>query len=84
MWFGKRQAALKREYTDWYPWITPGAWYRVRKLMTLVQRQQDRTEPHWELPPRILSDEHFRFRGGNPIRRPHQRRLTDLIFGMHV
>lgn len=70
---------LKPAYREWYPWLVPGKWYRVQWLMELIQRQQDRVGPHWQLPPRILDDHHFVFRGGSLFRR--RQRLTDLIFG---
>ena len=79
MWRWKRQALLKPEYQDWYPWVTPGVWYRVRWLMELILRQQRRVEPHWQLPSRVLSDDHFVFRGGSLLRREGRRRLSDLI-----
>ena len=75
----KRQAFLKPEYRDWYPWITPGVWYRVRRLMALVRRQQARLGPRWQLPSRVLSDDHFVFRGGSLLRRARERRLSDLM-----
>ena len=72
---------LRPEYQEWYPWVVPGKWYRVGSLLELIQRQQDRGEPRWELPPRVLDDAHFRFRGGAMFRTRARRRLTDLIFG---
>ena len=73
---------LKPEYQEWYPTVMPGKWYRVKWLMELIQRQQDRLGPHWELPPRVLDDAHFSFRGGRRfLRGRQQQRLTDLILG---
>ena len=72
---------LKPEYQEWYPLVLPGKWYRVKWLMELIQRQQERIGPHWQLPPRVLDDAHFVFRGGARFLRGSRQRLTDLIFG---
>ena len=63
-----RQALLKPEYQDWYPWVRPGLWYRARWLTELVLRQRQSIEPRWEAERRVPSDRHFTFRGGETER----------------
>jgi hypothetical protein len=64
MWFRAREAVLRPEYRDWYPWLIPGVGYRASWLARIVQSQRRDAEPHWELEPRVPSDRHFVFRGG--------------------
>jgi hypothetical protein len=64
MWFRAREAVLRPEYRDWYPWLIPGVGYRASWLARVVQSQRRDAEPHWELEPRVPSDRHFVFRGG--------------------
>jgi hypothetical protein len=63
-----RQAVLKSEYQDWYPWVKPGLWYRAGWLTELVLRQRQSIEPRWEAEFRVPSDRHFTFRGGEKRR----------------
>jgi hypothetical protein len=65
---------LKPEYGDWYPWLTPGVWYRAVWLRELVVRQRQAVEPRWEAESRVPNDVHFTFRGGRS--RPDGPRLT--------
>jgi hypothetical protein len=68
MWTLTRQAMLRAEYRDWYPWLTPGAWYRAGWLAEIVRRQREAVGPRWAPEPRIPCDEHFVFRGGPRMR----------------
>ena len=77
MWFRAREALLKPEYRDWYPWIIPGVGYRASWLARIVQHQRRQAEPRWELELRVPSDRHFVFRGG--WRWPRFRRDTRRI-----
>jgi hypothetical protein len=73
MWFRAREAILKPEYREWYPWVIPGVGYRASWLATIVRRQRRDAEPHWEPEPRIPNDQHFAFRGGWRWPRMHRR-----------
>ena len=55
---------LRPEYGDWYPWLTPGVWYRAVWLREVVVRQRQAVEPRWEAGSRVPDDAHFVFRGG--------------------
>ena len=74
-----RQALLKPEYQDWYPWVKPGLWYRARWLTELVLRQRQSIDPRWEAEFRVPSDRHFTFRGGREERPAGARsRYSDI------
>lgn len=64
MRFRAREALLKWEYRDWYPWVSPGVSYRASWLARIVRQQRLTAEPRWELEPRVPSERHFVFRGG--------------------
>jgi hypothetical protein len=78
MWKRTRQALLRPEYQDWYPWVTPGVWYRAAWLTEIVLRQRQTSEPRWEAEARIPNDKHFVFRGGRTSpARAHRTRWAD-------
>ncbi len=58
-----RQAQLREEYTTWYRTISPGRWQLAQTVRRIVLRQLRYGAPCWQPDPRILSDEHFEFRG---------------------
>lgn len=78
MWFRAREAVLRPEYRDWYPWLIPGVGYRASWLAAIVRRQRRDAEPRWELEARVPNDRHFVFRGGWPWPWRRHRRSVDL------
>ena len=65
-----REAKLRPEYAELYPAIEPGVWMRASDIgrQLLLWHLTAASVPDAE---RVMSDEHFEFRGG------HQRTLTD-------
>ena len=74
-----RQVLLRPEYHLWYPGIRPNTWLSAEFVAHAVREQLQHGEPRWEVGARILSDQHFRFRGGRQdqshlMRRRHGER----------
>ena len=63
-----REAFLLPEYAPWYPRIRAGVWLSAEMVAHAVGSQLSHGEPRWVAGPRILSDHHFRFRGGSQAR----------------
>jgi hypothetical protein len=61
-----REARLKPEFASLYPWMRPDIWYVAASVMSAA-RDCTPEPPDTQ---RLLSEEHFEFRGGN-------RRLLD-------
>lgn len=60
----EREVCLKTEYASWYPAIPAGEWIGAYTAQYLVGFQLKYGEPRWESRGRLLSPEHFLFRGG--------------------
>ncbi|MGI9040454.1 MAG: hypothetical protein ACR2HK_04995 [Gemmatimonadales bacterium] len=77
-----RQARLKPEYADLYPWLTAGIWEVAanvaEKRLLLLTRQPPPPAPAGRRP---LPDEHFEFRGGFPRRVARHGEQTSPRFG---
>lgn len=60
-----REARLRQEYGKLYPGLTPGTWLPAREvaehIVDIVRRERGRLGLHG----RLISDEHFDFRGGD-------------------
>jgi hypothetical protein len=57
-----REARLRPQHADRYPGIEPGVWFNAA---TLVEHLDRRLARDGGVPgPRLLSSEHFEFRGG--------------------
>lgn len=65
----EREVCLRPEYAPWYPAMPSGQWVSARAAQSLVGFQLRYGEPKWECSGRLLSPEHFRFRGGERGRR---------------
>ena len=61
-----REARLRPEWAKNYPGIDSGVWHVAAQLVPLVLRHRMQGQSTWELTRRILTDEHFEFRGGRP------------------
>jgi hypothetical protein len=63
----EREARLRLEYASLYPTITPGVWQPAARvaehLLLYLLRHPALLE---RLPERLLNDQHFEFRGGDP------------------
>ena len=59
-----REARLRPEYADRYPGLEPGVWFTAATLAEHIDRRLAREEMDRDLGPRVLSPEHFEFRGG--------------------
>ncbi|HEY8259478.1 MAG TPA: hypothetical protein VIG08_17600 [Gemmatimonadales bacterium] len=70
-----REAWLLPEFRDSYPTIPHGTWIEARLARRLVSVQLMYGDPVFTPPPRVLSERHFDFRGGDsPERTPFQER----------
>ena len=71
-----REARLMTEYVELYPGLAPGVWLPAAEvaehIVAVVRREGGRLGLHG----RVMSDEHFEFRGGrtSPARDRHERR----------
>jgi hypothetical protein len=73
-----REGLLKTEYSDWYPTLVAGFWYRADWLTETVLQQLRLGEPRWQPEDRVPCDQHFVFRGGrSDLRRGARSRRTD-------
>jgi hypothetical protein len=74
----EREGRLKPEYREWYPALEPEVWYPAAWLSRAVLAQLSEGEPRWHPEPRVPSDTHFSFRGGDETPRSALRtRRTD-------
>lgn len=55
-----REARLLPDFADQYPGIDPGVWFTAATLAEHLDRRRGENDPA----PRVLSPEHFEFRGG--------------------
>ena len=78
-----REAQLKREYADWYPGVEAGVWLAAEWVAGQVLEQLRNGEPRWAPSTRVLSDDHFAFRGGTADRPsgPRTRVSDEVSFG---
>ena len=66
-----RQARLRAEYAPLYPGLEPGIWVDAGDLAEQMLTQHLlRPSPGFMLTSRMLPEEHFDFRGGEPAGRP--------------
>jgi hypothetical protein len=63
-----RQARLRASVSAWYSRITPGQWHHALWVREMALANLRKGEPQWEEKNghRVLSDNHFEFRGGHP------------------
>ena len=78
---GRREARLRPEYASWYPNISVSAWMPASTASRVVRRQLLEGEPpwapRWQPGPRILDEQHFKFRGGTQRRSDRRSRVGD-------
>jgi len=60
-----REALLQAEYQPWYPCLRANSWLPADLVAQVVRTQLNRGAPRWSPGARVLSDDHFRFRGGD-------------------
>jgi hypothetical protein len=61
---GVREARLRPEHAGLYPGIEPGVWFTAATLAEHLDRRCARGEGNGGTGPRVLSPDHFEFRGG--------------------
>ena len=64
-----REVRLKPEFAEQYKWMRAGAWYLAATVASARLHEDPPPPRHL----RLLSDEHFEFRGGTESRSPEQR-----------
>jgi hypothetical protein len=75
-----REARLRPEFAALYPGLEPGAWQDATVLADRVLSEHLlRPSPGYMLSDRVLTKEHFEFRGGDSRARPRiaRTRRTD-------
>jgi hypothetical protein len=75
-----RQARLRLEYASLYPGLEPGVWVDAGDLAEqMLTEHLLRPSPGFMLSGRMLPEDHFDFRGGEPAGRPRisRTRRTD-------
>ena len=66
-----RQARLRAEYSSLYPGFEAGVWVDANELAEqLLTQHLLRPSPGFMLSSRLLPEDHFDFRGGEPAGRP--------------
>jgi hypothetical protein len=66
-----RLARVRQEYASLYPGLEPGVWQDADDLAErLLTEHLVRPSPGFMLSARVLPEEHFEFRGGEPAGRP--------------
>ncbi len=60
---GVREARLLPDFAERYPGIEPNVWFTAATLAEHLDRRRTKNGDT-EGPPRVLSPEHFEFRGG--------------------
>ena len=64
---------LRPMYRDWYPGLRSDQWFPAKAVADYVLAQRESGEWRLELGARVLSSEHFLFRGGSPRAEPMAR-----------
>lgn len=62
-----REARLRSEFADRYPGVEPDVWYTAATLAEHLSRRMGQGgDAESSTGPRVLPQEHFEFRGGEP------------------
>lgn len=61
-----REACLKPQFAELYPTVVPNVWLPAAEVARRVFLYVVQAGLTAHLPERVLSDEHFEFRGGRP------------------
>lgn len=61
-----REARLRPEYAGLYPGLEAGVWYAAATIVEYLVGQAAMLHAPDEPPRRVLTAEHFEFRGGSP------------------
>ena len=64
-----REARLRPEFADQYPWMRAGAWYLAATIASARLHEDPPPPRHL----RLLPDDHFEFRGGLELRSSNSR-----------
>jgi hypothetical protein len=65
-----REAKLRPEFARLYPVLPANEWYPAAAVRCVVVNQLRYGYPRQPLPPRVLDEKHFVFRGASPAERP--------------
>ena len=72
-WTNRREARLRPEHAGLYPGVRAGAWEPAAVLVDRIVAARLLRGGQLEITGRVLSDEHFEFRGGGgPAVRPRR------------
>lgn len=77
-----REACLRPEFAELYPFLQPNIWDRATTVALKVMEARTQN-PGLERPSgeRVLADDHFEFRGGQPSPMFSGKRLQDAVTG---
>ncbi len=73
-WTSRREARLRPEHAGLYPGVGAGAWESAAVLVDRVVAGRLLRGGQPDIRGRVLSDEHFEFRGGTAAVAPRPRR----------
>lgn len=73
-WTTRREARLRPEHAGLYPGARPGVWEPAAVLVDRIVAARLLRGGQVEIRARVLSDEHFEFRGGTESVAPRPRR----------
>ena len=59
-----REALLLPDYAWLYPEVPAGVWMKARNVADRIRREVTHGRHPWPTGPRLLAEEHFRFRDG--------------------
>jgi hypothetical protein len=64
-WTTRREARLRPEHAGLYPGVRPGVWESAAVLVDRIVAARLLRGGHLEIRARVLSDDHFEFRGAS-------------------
>lgn len=73
-WGPRREARLRPEYASRYPGVRPGVWEPAAVLVDRIVAARLLRGGQLDITARVLSDEHFEFRGGGEALAQRPRR----------
>jgi hypothetical protein len=73
-WTSRREARLRPEHAALYPGVGAGVWESAAVLVDRIVAARLLRGGHLDIQERVLSDQHFEFRGGTGSTAPRPRR----------